>query len=116
MVAEFTNERKNHIFHCDVLLLWNVFADLNLSILMNKDLTVRWLIEKPTLLEEKNLFSLLRVYEQGMFLSRLHNRQVWSTGIPPLPPSTLPKAQVIPLKLHIVHKVRNINSDLSLVL
>ena len=40
---------------------------------MLKDLTVRWLIEKKTLLEEKNLFSLLRVYKLVMFLSRLHN-------------------------------------------
>ena len=75
---------------------------------MLKDLTAIWLIEKTTLLEEKNLFSLLRVYEQVMFLSRLHNRQVWSPGIPPLPPPTLPKAQVLSLKLHIVQKVRNI--------
>ena len=75
---------------------------------MLKDLKVRWLIEKTTLLEEKNLFSLLRVYELVIFLSRLHNRQVWSPRIPPLPPPTLPKAQVLHLKLHIVRKVRNI--------
>ena len=75
---------------------------------MLKDLTVRWWIEKTTLLEEKNLFSLLRVYEQVFVFSRLHNRQVWSPGIPPLPPPTLPKAQVLPLKLHIVRKVSNI--------
>ena len=50
-----------------------------------------------------------RVYEQVVFLSRLHNRQVWSRpGIPPFPPPTLPKAEVLPLKLHIVRKVRNI--------
>ena len=48
-------KEKNHVFHHDVLLLWNVFAVLNL---MLKDLTVRLLIEKTTLLEEKNLFSL----------------------------------------------------------
>ena len=70
---------------------------------MLKDLTVRWLIEKKTtLLDEKNLFSLLRVYEQVVFLRRLHNRQVWSRpGIPPFPLPTLPKAEVLPLKLHI---------------
>ena len=53
--------------------------------------TVRWLIEKrTTLLDEKNLFSLLRVYDQVVFLRRLHNRQVWSLpGIPPFPPPTL---------------------------
>ena len=51
----------------------------------------------------------LRVYEQVVFLSRLHNRQVWSRPrIPPFPPPTLPKAEVLPLKLHIVQKVRNI--------
>ena len=65
--------------------------------------------KKTTLLEEKNLFSLLRVYEQVVFLSRLHNRQVWSCpGIPPFPPPTLPKAEVLLLKLHIGQKVRNI--------
>ena len=53
--------------------------------------------------------NVLRVYEQVVFLSRLHNRQVWSRpGIPPFPPPTLPKAEVFPLKLHIVRKVRNI--------
>ena len=63
---------------------------------MLKDPIVRF--EKKTLLEEKNLFSLLRVYE--LFLSRLHNSQVWSRpGIPPFPPPTLPKAEVLPLKL-----------------
>ena len=36
-------KEKNHVFHRDVLLLWNVCAVLNL---MLKDLTVRWLIEK----------------------------------------------------------------------
>ena len=63
-----------------------------------KDLTVRWLIEKntTTLLEEKNFFSLLRVYEQVLFLSRLHNRQVWSPGIPPLPPLSYPKHKFSP--------------------
>ena len=46
--------------------------------------------KKTTLLEEKNLFSLLRVYEQAVFLSRFHNRQVWSRPeIPPFPPPTL---------------------------
>ena len=44
----------------------------------------------------------LRVYEQVVFLSRLHNRQVWSLpGTPPFSPPTLPKAEVLPLKLHI---------------
>ena len=79
--------------------------------LMLEDPTVRWLIEekKTTLLEENNLFSLLRVYEQVVFLSRLRNRQVWSRpGIPPFLPPTLPKAEVLPLKVHIVRKVRNI--------
>ena len=78
--------------------------------LMLKDPTVRWLIEKKKpLLDEKNLFSLLRVYEQVVLLRRLHNRQVWSRpGIPPFTPPTLPKAEVLPLKLHIVRKVRNI--------
>ena len=78
---------------------------------MLKDPTVRWLIGKKTttLLEEKNLFSLLRVYEQVVFLSRFHNREVWSRpGIPPFPPPILTKAEVLPLKLHIVRKVRNI--------
>ena len=94
-----TGERKNHFFHHDVLLLWNIFAVLNL---MLKDPTVRF-EKKNILLEEKNLFSLLRVYEQVVFLSRLHNRQVWShPGIPPFPPPTLPKAKVLPLKLQIV--------------
>ena len=39
--------------------------------LMLKDPTVRWLIEekKTTFLEEKNLFSLLRVHEQVVFLN-----------------------------------------------
>ena len=37
------NERKNHVFHRDVLLLWNIFVVLNL---MLKDPMVRWLIEK----------------------------------------------------------------------
>ena len=41
---------KNHVFHRDVLLLWNVFAVLNL---MLKDLTVRWLIEKNNPLRGK---------------------------------------------------------------
>ena len=79
--------------------------------LMLNDPTVRWLIEKrTTLLDEKNLFSLIRVYEEVVFLRRLHIRQVWSRpGIPPFPPPTLPKAEVLPLKLHIiVRKVRNI--------
>ena len=47
--AEF---RKNHVFHRDVLLLWNLFAVL---------------IFKTTPLEEKNLFVLLRVYQLVMF-------------------------------------------------
>ena len=71
--------------------------------LMLNDPTVRFEEEKKTLLEEKNLFSLLRVYEQVMFISRLHNRQVWSCpGIPPFIPPSLPKAEVLPLKLQIV--------------
>ena len=75
------NERKNHVFHCDIIwLLWNVFAVLNFTnFLMLKNLTVRWLL----------------VYELVMFLSRLHNRQLWSPGILPSPPPTLPKAQVV---------------------
>ena len=72
---------------------------------MLQDLTVRWFIEKTTLLEEKNLLSLLGVYKQVMFLSGLHNRQVWTPEIPPLLPPTLPKAQVLPLKLHIVRNI-----------
>ena len=64
---------KNHVFRRDVLLLWNIFAVLNL---MLTDLTVRWLIEKTTLLEEKNLFSLLRVIFLGVLLV---------AGILPLP-------------------------------
>ena len=62
-------------------------------------------------MKEKSCFyrDVLRVYEQVVFLSRLHNRQVWSHhGIPPFPPTTLPKAEVLPLKLHMVRKVRNI--------
>ena len=43
-------KKKNHVFHRDVLLLWNVFAVLNL---MLKDLTVRWLIEKNNPLRGK---------------------------------------------------------------
>ena len=87
-------KEKNQVFHHDVLLLWNVFAVLNLKIfVMLKDLTVRWLIEKTTLLEEKNLFSLLGVYKLVMFLSRLQNRQAWSPGILPLPP----QSPIIPL-------------------
>ena len=51
----------------------NVFAVLNLTKKIDaKNLTVRWLIENRTLLGEKNLFSLLRVYELVMLLSRLH--------------------------------------------
>ena len=36
-------KEKKHVFHRDVLLLWNVFAVLNLKNLRTKDLTVRWL-------------------------------------------------------------------------
>ena len=44
---------------------------------------MRWLIggkKKTTLLEEKNLFSLLRVYEQVVFLNRFHN---WASEASP---------------------------------
>ena len=45
MVAEFTKMKKNHVFHCDIWLLWNVFAVLNFTnVLMLKNLTVRWLL------------------------------------------------------------------------
>ena len=63
---------------------------------MLKDPTVRF--KKKTALLD--LFSILRVYEQVVFLSRLHNRQVWShPGIPPFPPPTLLKAEVRPPKI-----------------
>ena len=53
-----------------------------------------------TLLEEKNLFSLLRIYEQVVFLSRFHNREVWSRpGIPPFPPPTPTKSRSPPPKI-----------------
>ena len=58
------NERENHVFHHDVLFLWNNFAVLNKKKIMLKDPMMRWLIEKKTtILEKKNLFSLLRIYE-----------------------------------------------------
>ena len=67
--------------------------------LMLKYPTVRWLIEKrTTLLDEKNLFSLLRVYDQVVFLRRFHNRQVWSRpGIPSFPPPTLSNIELRPI-------------------
>ena len=40
------NEKKNHVFPCDVLLLWNMFAVEKKEELMLKDPTVRLLIEK----------------------------------------------------------------------
>ena len=109
LIGTVPNGRKNHVFHRDVLLLWNIFAVLNLINAKRSDgEMVNWKTT-TTLLEEKNLFSILRIYEQVVFLSRFHNRQVWSRpGIPPFPPPTLTKAGVLPLKLHIVRKVRNI--------
>ena len=29
LTGTLPNERKNHVFHRDVLLLWNIFAVLN---------------------------------------------------------------------------------------
>ena len=77
---------------------------------MLKDPMVRWLIEKQNNpLRGKEPLIVIRVYKQVVFLSRLHSRQVWShPGIPPFPLPTLPKAEVLPLKLHIVQKIRNI--------
>ena len=31
LTGTVSNERKNHVFHRDVLLLWNIFAVLNLK-------------------------------------------------------------------------------------
>ena len=55
-IVDFHGRRiyQMNVFHRDVLLLWNIFAFLNFTkILMLKNLTVRWLIEKRTLLEGK---------------------------------------------------------------
>ena len=58
---------KEKCFHRDVWLYGMFLQSCILQILMLKNLTVRWLIEKRTLLEENNLFLLLRVYELVMF-------------------------------------------------
>ena len=105
LTGTLPNERKNHVFYRDVLLL-RIFLQSWIKKRINAKRSDGEIWKKKTLLEEKNLFSLLWA---GCVFKQLHNRQVWSRpGIPPFPPPTLPKAEVLPLKLQIVWKVWNI--------
>ena len=83
------------------VLLWNVFAVLNFTKKFNAKKSDSEMVIKKNPLRGKEPLLVIRVYELVMFLSRLRNRQVWSPGIPTLPSPTLPKAQVLSLKLHV---------------
>ena len=65
--------KEKIMFFIMMYCCYGIFLQSIKKDLMLKDPTVRWLIE--TLLEEKNLFSLLMVYEQVVFLRVLAHRK-----------------------------------------